>query len=82
LANGKHRVSSPEEAYHWIAQHGGQIDEKWRNQELVNEKCDAMMIKVFDRIDTLTTRIAWMTGAAAALGAVIGIAAQAFGGHR
>ena len=61
----------------WIAQHGGEIDEKWRQQEARNVKIDDTFEKIFNRIDTLTTRIAWATGAAVMLGAVIAMAFEA-----
>ncbi len=61
----------------WIAQHGGETDEKWKHQDLLNSQINKKFDKIFDRIDALTTRIAWMAGAAMMLGAVISLAAQA-----
>jgi len=77
LSNSKHRVTTIGEATVWIAQHGGETDEKWKHQDLLNSQINKKFDKIFDRIDALTTRIAWMAGAAMMLGAVISLAAQA-----
>ena len=80
-SGGRHQVRTIDEAITWIANHGGEIDEKWRHQDLLNKQHAETTEKIFDRIDALTTRIAWMTGAAVALGAVLSLAAQAWNGR-
>lgn len=80
MANSKHRVQTLEDCTRWIAQHGGEIDERWRHQDLLNEHVDRDFEKIFERIDTLATRLAWATGAAAMLGAVITLAVQVIWG--
>jgi hypothetical protein len=76
LTNGKHRVETLPQVSAWIAQHGGEVDEKWRHQEALNEKMDSTIQNLFDRIDTLTTRIGWITGVAFGLGGIIAVAAH------
>ena len=79
LANGKHHVTTLAEACTWIAHHGGQIDVKWEKQDALNLVTAQNFDRIFDRIDKLTTRIAWAAGAAVMLGGVITLAAQAWG---
>ena len=42
---------------------------------MLNAQVEDRFNKIWSRIDTLTTRIAWATGAAMALGAVITVVA-------
>jgi len=77
LANGKHRCKNLDECLLWIADHGGTIDEKWRHQEMLNEKIDANLESINQRLADLTTRIAWAAGATFALGGVIALVFRA-----
>ena len=80
MSNGKHRVSTPDESYRWIAQHGGEIDEKWKHQDELNTEIKLVLGQLMAKVDILLRRIAWATGVAAGLGGVITVVYQSVGG--
>ena len=71
MSNGKHRVTTLQEACNWISGHGSEIDVKWEKQDQLNETVAETFKEISIRLDRLANRIAWATGAAVMLGGVL-----------
>ena len=81
MPNGKHRVNTLDDVRVWIANHGGEIDEKWKTQEELNRAVNEAFNKLFEKVDALSMKIAYATGAAMLLGAIVALAVQSIWGR-
>ncbi len=66
------RLESLEDVKLWIAEHAGQSKALWRAQHELNDKMDTWTMRIELRITALERRVMWITGMAAAVGAVLG----------
>jgi hypothetical protein len=58
----------------WRAEHDGRINAYWEQQFRLNAKLEAMMTSFDKRLTAVERRVFWVSGFAAGIGSLIGVA--------
>ena len=66
------RVQSLEDVIVWVIDHDSRIDVWWEQQHVWNARMEQKMDRISLRLTALEKRVMWLSGAAAAIGALIG----------
>ena len=66
------RIETLEDVKIWIADHNGRIDAFWAHQHAWNEGVKKQLVSGERRLTALEKKVMYFSGAAAALGSVVG----------